>query len=62
MLDFEVQVQQLLPIPLPKVKFRSPDESSDKTDDKKTDNDVSAATPNLSDPLDDDPEIPSSST
>ena len=57
MLDFEEQVQQHLPIPLPRVKFGSPDESDDETDD-----DVPAATPSASDPVDDDLEVPSSST
>ena len=57
MLDFEDQVQQRLPIPLPGVKFGSLDESNDETDD-----DVPAATLSASDPVDDDPEVPSSST
>ena len=57
MLDFEEQVQQRLPIPLPRVKFRSLNESDDETDD-----DVPVATPNMSDPMDGDPEVPSSST
>ena len=34
MLDSEEQVQQRLPIPLPRVKFGSPDESGDETDDE----------------------------
>ena len=50
-------MQQCLPIPLPRVKFRSPDESGDETDD-----DVQAATPSASDLMDGDPEVPSSST
>ena len=53
MLDSEEQVQQRLPIPLPRVKFRSPDESDD---------DVPAATPNANDPMNDDLEVPSGST
>ena len=44
MLDSEEQVQQCLPIPLPRVKFGSPDESDDETK-----NDVLVATPNVSD-------------
>ena len=57
MLDSEEQVQQRLPIPLPMVKFGSVDESDDETDD-----DVLAATPSASDPVEGDPEVPSSST
>ena len=57
MLDFEEHVQQLLHILLPRVKFGSPDESDDKTDD-----DVPTATPSASDLVDGDPEVPSSST
>ena len=57
MLDSEEQVQQRLPIPLPRVKFGSPDESNDETDD-----DVPAATPSVSDLVDDDPKVPSSLT
>ena len=57
MLDSEEQVQQLLPIPLPRVKFGSPDES-----DEEIDEDVPAATPSTSDPMDGDLEVPSSST
>ena len=57
MLDSEEQVQQRLLILLPRVKFGSPDESDDETDD-----DVPAATPKLSDPMEGDPEVPSSST
>ena len=56
-LDFEKQVQQRLPIPLPRVKFGSLDESNDEIDD-----DVPTATPSTSDLVDDDPEVPSSST
>ena len=57
MLDSEEQVQQRRPIPLPRVKFGSPDESDDETDD-----DVPAATPSVSDLVDSDPKVPSSST
>ena len=57
MLDFEEQVQQRLPILLPRVKFESPDKSGDETDD-----DVPTATPSTSDPVDGDPDVPSSST
>ena len=57
MLDSEEQVQQCLPIPLPKAKFGSPDES-----DEETDEDVPAATPSMSDPVDDDPEVSSGLT
>ena len=56
-MDSKEQVQQRLPIPLPRAKFRSQDESSDETDD-----DVPAATPIAGDPEDGDPEVPSSST
>ena len=49
MLDFEEQVQQRLP----RVKFGSPD---------KTDDDAPADTPSTRDPMDGDPEVPSSST
>ena len=57
MLDSEEQVQQHLPIPLPKENFGSPDNSDNETDD-----DAPTATPNTSDLVDDDPEVPSSST
>ena len=57
MLDPEEQVQQQLPIPLPKRKFGSPGES-----DEETDEDIRAATPNASNPVDGDLEVPSSST
>ena len=57
MLDFEEQVQQRLPLPLPRAKFGSLDESDDETDD-----DVPTATPSVSDPVDGDPEVRSSST
>ena len=52
MLDFEEQVQQHLPILLPKAKFRSPGDS-----DEETDEDSSAVTPSVGNP-----EVPSSST
>ena len=55
MLDSEEQVQHRLPIPLPRVKFGSPDD--DETDDDETDE-----TPSTSDSVDDNPEVPSSST
>ena len=54
MLDSEEQVQQGLSIPPPRVKFGSPDESDDETDD-----DVPVATSDL---VDGDPEVPYSST
>ena len=57
MLDSEEQVQQRPPIPQPKVKFGSPEESDDETDD-----DVPVSTPNTSDSVDGDPEVPSSLT
>ena len=57
MLDSEEQLQQRLPIPLPKVKFGSSDDSDEETDD-----DTTAATPSASDPKDGDLEVPSSST
>ena len=57
MLDSKEQVQQRLPITLPRTKFGSPDES-----DEETDEDVLAATPSASDLLDGDSEVPSSST
>ena len=57
MLKSEEQVQRRLPIPLPKAKFWSPDES-----DEETDEDASAATPSASDLEDGDPEVPSSLT
>ena len=52
MLDYEEQVQQRLPIPLPKAKFGSPGEL-----DEETDEDAAAATPSAGDP-----EVLSSST
>ena len=57
MLDSEEQVQQRLPIPLPKAKFGSPGDS-----DEETDEDAAAATPSANDPKDSDPEVPSSLT
>ena len=67
MMDSEEQVQQRLPIPLPRVKFGSLDEFDDEidydeTDDDETDDDAPVATPSTSDPMDSDPEVPSSST
>ena len=56
MLDSEEQVQQRLPIPLARVKFRSPGKSDEETDD-----DVLVATPSASDPVDGNLEVPSSS-
>ena len=57
MLDAEEQVQQNLPIPLPKAKFRSLGDS-----DEETDEDAPTATPSAGNPEDGDPEVPSSST
>ena len=57
MLDSEEQVQQRLSIPLSRTKFRNPNEL-----DEETDEDVPATTPSASDLVDDDPEVPSSST
>ena len=57
MLDSEEQVQQCLPIPLPKVKFGSPGDS-----DQETDDDAATSTPSAGDPEDDDLEVPSSLT
>ena len=57
MLDSEEQVQQRLPIPLPKAKFESPGDSDEETDD-----DAVATTPSASDPEASDPMVPSSST
>ena len=54
MLDFEEQVQQRLPIPLPKAKFGSPDDSDEENDD-----DAPTATPSAGNPKDGDPEVPS---
>ena len=57
MLDSKEQVQQRLPIPLPKANFGSPGDSYEETDKEAT-----AATPSASDLEDGDPEFPSSST
>ena len=57
MLDSEEQVQQCLPIPLPKAKFGSLRDSKDEADD-----DAAAAASSEGDPKDDDPGVPSSST
>ena len=57
MLDSEEQVQQRLPIPLPKAKFGSSGDS-----DKETYKDDAAATPCAGDPEDDNPKVSSSST
>ena len=57
MLDSEEQVQQGLPIPLLRVKFGSPDEFDDKTDD-----DVLMTTPSVRDLVDGNLEVPSSLT
>ena len=57
MLDSEEQVQQRLPIPLPKEKFRSPGDSEEEADD-----DATTTAPSEGDPKDDDPKGPSSST
>ena len=57
MLDSEEQVQQRLPIPLPKVKFGSPGDLDEEIDD-----DAPIATTSAGDPEDGDPEVPSSST
>ena len=58
MLNFEEQVQQRLPIPLPKVKFGSPEDLEEEADD----DDAAAVAPSEGDPEDGDPEDPSSST
>ena len=55
MLDSEKQVQQRLPIPLPKAKFRSPGNSDEETDD-----DATVATPSVGNLEDGNPEVPSS--
>ena len=62
MLDSKEQVHQHLLIPLSRVKFGSPEESDDETDDDEPDDDALEATPSLSDPVDCDPDVPSSST
>ena len=56
MLDSKEQVQQRLPIPMPKAKFGSPSDSDEEIDD-----DAPAATPSAGDPEDGDPEVPLSS-
>ena len=50
-------MQQRLPIPLPKAKFGSPDDSDEEIDD-----DAATATPSEGDPEDGDLEVLSSST
>ena len=62
MLDSKEQVQQRMPIPLPRVNFGSPDKSDDETNDDEPDDDAPTATPSASDPVDDNPKVPSSST
>ena len=57
MLDSEEQVQQRLPILLPKAKFESPGDLDEETDD-----DAAAATPSAGDPEASDPKVPSSLT
>ena len=57
MLDSKEQVQQRLPIPLPKAMFGSPSDSDEEAND-----DAAAATPSEGDPEDGDPKVPSSST
>ena len=57
MLDSDEQVQQRLPIPMPKAKFGSLGDSDEETDD-----DAPTATPSKGDPEDGDLEVPSSST
>ena len=52
MLDSEEQVQQRLPIPLPKAKFWSPGNSEEESDDEAT----------TVTPIEGNPEVPSSST
>ena len=56
-MDSEEQMQQRLPIPLPKAKFESLGNSY-----KETNEDAAAATPSAGDPEDGDPEVPSNST
>ena len=50
-------MQQRLPIPLLRAKYASPVKSDNETDD-----DVLEVTPSASDPMDSDPEVPSSLT
>ena len=57
MLDSKEQVQQHLPIPLLRMKFGSPDEL-----DEETDEDIPITTPSASDLVDDDSEVPSNLT
>ena len=57
MLDSEEQLQQRLPIPLPRAKFRSLGNSNEETDE-----DTAVATPSPGDPKDGDPEVLSSLT
>ena len=57
MLDSKEQVQQHLPMPLPKAKFGSSGDSDEEADD-----DAAAATPSEGVPEDGDPVVPSSST
>ena len=57
MLDSEEQMQQRLPIPLPKAKFGSPGDSDEEAND-----DAVATAPSEGDPKDGDLEVPSSST
>ena len=57
MLDSEEQMQERLPIPLPKVEFGSLGYL-----DEETDEDASTATPSTGDLEDGDPEVPSSLT
>ena len=56
-LDSDEQVQQRLPIPLPKEKFESLGDSEEEADD-----DVAAAAPSEGNPEDGDLEVPSNST
>ena len=58
MMDSEEQVQQRLPIPLPKEKFGSLGDSDEETDD----DDAATTTPSAGNPEDGDPEVPFSST
>ena len=57
MLDFEEKVQQCLLIPLSKAKYGSLGDLDEEADD-----DAAAATPSEGDPMDGDPEVPSSLT
>ena len=60
MLDSKEQVQQRLPIPLPKAKFERSVESEEEANDDVAD-DVAAATPSEGESEDGDIEVPSSS-